>query len=135
MISATKDAPHSPPPTGDGPDSARLVGRDGLVASLDRAAALKVAIVSAPAWQREDLAPAGLGRRPARPGACCTPRGRVRHEEQDAQVFWLGLLGAVRQVCGPGGDEPPTPMPEFDGPEMVDRVPPSSPVPATASRW
>ncbi|MCW2540615.1 MAG: LuxR family transcriptional regulator [Frankiales bacterium] len=47
----------------------------------------------------------------------------VRRDEQDAQLFWLAVLGAVRQAPGTiGGADPPTATPEFNGPAMTDRV-------------
>jgi LuxR family transcriptional regulator, maltose regulon positive regulatory protein len=46
----------------------------------------------------------------------------VRQGEQDAQVFWLALLSAVRRACGATGDEPSTATPGFNGRAMADRV-------------
>jgi len=46
----------------------------------------------------------------------------VLHGEQDAQAFWPALLSAVRQACGPTGDEPSTATPGFNGRAMADRV-------------
>ena len=96
-----------------------MIARDELVACLDRAASRKVTLVSAPAGSGKTSLlrawAAGPGRDhrvvfvPVRPG------------EQDAQVFWLGLLGAVRQVCGTGGDEPSA-TPGFNRAAMTDRV-------------
>ena len=40
----------------------------------------------------------------------------VRRDKQDAQFFWLALLGAVRQASGAtGGAELPAATPEFNG--------------------
>jgi LuxR family transcriptional regulator, maltose regulon positive regulatory protein len=48
---------------------------------------------------------------------------RVQRDEQDAQQFWLALLGAVRQASAAAGRaEPLIPTPEFNAPPMVDRV-------------
>jgi len=48
---------------------------------------------------------------------------QVQRDQQDAQQFWLALLGAVRQASGAaGGAEPPAATPEFNGRAMVDRV-------------
>src|SRR6266508_505638 len=44
----------------------------------------------------------------------------VRPDQQDAQLFWLALLGAVRAATG--GAEPPPPAPGFNGQAMVDKV-------------
>src|SRR6185437_14622908 len=46
----------------------------------------------------------------------------VRHGEQDAQVFWLALLSAVRQACGETGDEPSAATPGFNQRAMAGRV-------------
>jgi LuxR family transcriptional regulator, maltose regulon positive regulatory protein len=47
----------------------------------------------------------------------------VDRDQQDAQQFWLALLGAVRRAVGAGGgaDLPPA-TPEFNAPAMVERV-------------
>ncbi len=48
---------------------------------------------------------------------------QVQRDQQDAQQFWLALLGAVRQATGTaGGAEPPAATPEFNGRPMVDRM-------------
>ena len=46
----------------------------------------------------------------------------LRHDERDAQVFWLALLNAVRQASGAARDESPTATPGFNERAMVDRV-------------
>jgi hypothetical protein len=57
------------------------------------------------------------GRRPG-PGSRCSQR-----DQQDAQLFWLGLLGAVRRGSGAASDaQPLAATPEFNGRAMVDRV-------------
>jgi hypothetical protein len=48
---------------------------------------------------------------------------QVQRDQQDAQQFWLALMGAVRGAgVGTGGAEPPAATLDFDGPTMVDRV-------------
>ena len=48
---------------------------------------------------------------------------RVQRNQQDAQQFWLALLGAVRHASGAAGRAGPlTPTPDFNAPAMVDRV-------------
>jgi ATP/maltotriose-dependent transcriptional regulator MalT len=48
---------------------------------------------------------------------------QVQRDQQDAQQFWLALLGAVRRASGTtSGAEPPAVTPEFNGRAMVDRV-------------
>jgi len=48
---------------------------------------------------------------------------QVQRGQQDAQQFWLTLLGAVRRACATTSrPESPAPTPEFNGPAMVGRV-------------
>ena len=91
-----------------------LIDRHDLVAALDRAAEKKVTVISAPAGSGKT----SLLR------LWCDSRARdrrvaflsVRPGQDDAQLFWLTLLGAVR------GTEPPPAAPAFDGQAMVDKV-------------
>jgi LuxR family transcriptional regulator, maltose regulon positive regulatory protein len=99
----------------------RLIDRGDLVAALDRAAASKVTVISAPAGSgKTSLLRAWAGRpgQPRRLAMVQVPRG-----QQDAQQFWLALLGAVRDASGTtSGAEPPAATPDFNGQAMVDRV-------------
>ena len=48
---------------------------------------------------------------------------QVPRDQQDAQQFWLAVLGAVRHSTGAdSGAEPPAATPDFNAPAMVDRV-------------
>ena len=48
---------------------------------------------------------------------------RVQRGQQDAQQFWLALLGVVRHASATAvSAEPLTPTPDFNGPAMVNRV-------------
>ena len=48
---------------------------------------------------------------------------QVQRDQQDAQQFWLALLGAVRQATGAGsGAESPAATPDFNAPAMAGRV-------------
>ncbi|MGW2161437.1 LuxR C-terminal-related transcriptional regulator [Nonomuraea sp. NPDC001699] len=89
-----------------------MIDRRDLVAALDRAARKAVTIISAPAGSGKTTLLkswiAGLGR--SRRVVFTT----VRPGQQDAQLFWLTLLGAA------GGSAEPAPG--FDGGAMVDRV-------------
>ncbi|HZE50202.1 MAG TPA: AAA family ATPase, partial [Jatrophihabitantaceae bacterium] len=107
-------------PTGGGAPTPRtgLVERRDLLDALDRAVTKAVTIVSAPA---------GSGKTSALRAWADRPRQRrriifmtVRPEQQDAQLFWLALLGVVRSASG--GIEPPPPAPGFNGSAMVARV-------------
>ena len=90
-----------------------LIDRPDLVAALDRAAEKKVTVISAPAgsgktsllrlWCERRAHDRRIAFMSVRPG------------QDDAQLFWRTLLGAV---CG---EEPPT-TPGFNGQAMVDKV-------------
>jgi LuxR family transcriptional regulator, maltose regulon positive regulatory protein len=97
-----------------------MVARDDLVARLDDAAARKVTIISAPAGSGKTSLLGAWADRPGQPR--CIASVSVRPNEQDAQLFWLALLNAVRQASGPIQDEPPAATPDFDGQAMIDRV-------------
>ena len=99
----------------------RLIDRTDLLAALDRAAAKKVTIISAPAGSgKTSLLRAWAGR----PGQWRRLAAfQVQRGQQDAQQFWLALRGAVRQSTGTVSDgEAPAATPEFNGQAMVDRV-------------
>ena len=92
-----------------------LIDRHDLVAALDRAVERKVTVISAPAgsgktsllrlWAARHGSDHRIAFLSVRPG------------QQDAQLFWLTLLTAVR-----GSPAPPPATPDFNGPAMVDRV-------------
>jgi LuxR family transcriptional regulator, maltose regulon positive regulatory protein len=103
------------------PANPRLIDRGDLLAVLDRAAASKVTIISAPAGSgKTSLLRAWAGRpgQPHRLAVVQVPRG-----QHDAQQFWLAVLGAVRHATGAtSGAETPAATPDFNGRVMVDRV-------------
>jgi LuxR family maltose regulon positive regulatory protein len=103
------------------PAAPRLIDRGDLVAALDRAAARKVTIISAPAGSgKTSLLRAWVGR-PGGPGRLAVLQ--VQRDQQDAQQFWLALLDAVGHVTGANsGAELPAATPDFNAPAMVDRV-------------
>ena len=107
----------APAMAGAGP---ALIERHDLVADLDRAAAKQVTIISAPAGSGKTSLLHAWADRPG--------QGRriaflsVQPGQHDAQLFWLGLLGAVRAASGPGGAEPPPVTPAFSDAAMVDKV-------------
>ena len=52
-----------------------------------------------------------------------SPSLQVQRDQQDAQQFWLALLGAVRQATGAdSGAEPPAATPDFNASAMAGRV-------------
>jgi LuxR family maltose regulon positive regulatory protein len=99
----------------------RLINRGDLLDALDRAAAKKVTIISAPAGSgKTSLLRAWADRPGQRHGLAVM---QVQRDQQDAQRFWLALLSAVRGASGTtSGTEPLAPAPEFNGRAMVDRV-------------
>jgi LuxR family maltose regulon positive regulatory protein len=103
------------------PATPRLIGRGDLVAALDRAAARKVTIISAPAGSGKTCLLRAWAGRPGQPHQLAVMQ--VQRDQHDAQQFWLALLDAVRHVTGANsGAEPPAATPDFNAPAMVDRV-------------
>jgi LuxR family transcriptional regulator, maltose regulon positive regulatory protein len=98
-----------------------LIDRGDLLAALDRAAARKVTIISAPAGSgKTSLLRAWTGRQGQRYRLATL---QVQRDQQDAQQFWLALLDAVRHASPTSGRaEPPAATPDFNAPAMVDRV-------------
>jgi LuxR family maltose regulon positive regulatory protein len=95
----------------------RLISRGDLLAALDRAAARKVTIISAPAGSGKTSLLRAWAGRPGQPQRLAVVQ--VQRDQHDAQQFWLALLSAVRQASGA---EPPAAIPEFNEQAMVDRV-------------
>jgi len=99
----------------------RLIDRADLVAALDRAAARKVTIISAPAGSGKTSLLRAWAARPGQPRRLAMLQ--VQRDQRDAQQFWLALLSAVRHATGAAsGAEPPPATPEFNAPAMADRV-------------
>jgi LuxR family transcriptional regulator, maltose regulon positive regulatory protein len=102
-------------------DTTRLLARGDLVACLDRAAARRVTIISAPAGSGKTSLLRGWAGHPDR--AHRVAFVPVRRDEQDAQRFWLTLLEAVRHASGATSDtEPPAAAPDFNLRTLADRV-------------
>jgi LuxR family maltose regulon positive regulatory protein len=99
----------------------RLVDRGELLAALDRAAAAKVTVISAPAGSGKTSLLRAWADRPGQPYRLAVVQ--VQRDQQDAQLFWLGLLDAVRQASGTASRaEAPAATPDFNGPAIVERV-------------
>ena len=99
----------------------RLIGRGDLLAALDRAAARRVTIISAPAGSGKTSLLRTWADRPGQPHRLAVMQ--VQRDQHDAQQFWLALLSAVRDASGTAsGAEPPAATPDFNGRAMVDRL-------------
>src|SRR5712691_11580523 len=99
----------------------RLIARDDLFACLDRAAASKVTVISAPAGSGKTCLLRAWAGRPGQPRRLALVQ--VQRDQHDAQQFWLALLGAVRHASATTGRaEPPAATPDFNAPAMADRV-------------
>jgi LuxR family maltose regulon positive regulatory protein len=99
----------------------KLIARDDLVARLDRAAEGQVTIISAPAGGGKTSLLRAWSDRPGR--ARRVAFVPVRRGEQDAQVFWLALLSAVRRSPGAASQaERPTGTLDFDTRMLADKV-------------
>jgi len=103
------------------PATLRLIDRGDLLAALDRAAARKVTIISAPAGSGKTSLIRAWADHPGGPHRLAVVP--VQRDQHDAQLFWLALLDAVRQATGAAGDaEPAAATPEFNARAMADRV-------------
>ncbi|HET6185480.1 MAG TPA: hypothetical protein VFE59_00600 [Trebonia sp.] len=99
----------------------RLIDRGDLFAVLDDAVARKVTIISAPAGSGKTSLLRGWADRPGQLGRLAVVQ--VRRGQQDAQVFWLAVLDAVRLVRGvPGGAAAAAAAPDFHAPAMAGTV-------------
>ncbi|MCW2545625.1 MAG: ATP-dependent transcriptional regulator, MalT-like, LuxR family [Mycobacterium sp.] len=99
----------------------RLINRDHLLAALDRATAVKVTIVSAPAGSgKTSLLRTWTKRVGQARGLAEVQVGRDR---PDAQLFWLDLLNAIRRASRTAvPTEPAIATPAFNEAAIVDRV-------------
>jgi hypothetical protein len=87
----------------------RLIDRGDLLAALDRAAAKKVTIISAPAGSGKTSLLRAWADRPGQPRRLAVVQ--VQRDQQDAQQFWLALLSAVRDASGTTSGAEPLPRP------------------------
>ena len=99
----------------------RLIERGDLLASLDRAAEAKVALVSAPAGSGKTSLLRAWADGPGRAYRLAVVQ--VQRDQQDGQQFWLAVLGAIRRAHGTsdeGGQLAATPG--FNPEAIADRV-------------
>ena len=105
------------------PATPRLIDRGDLLDVLDRAAARKVTIISAPVGSGKTSLLRAWADRQGQRGRLAVLQ--VQRDQQDAQQFWLALLDAVRHATATtarGVTEPQAATPDFNAPAMVDRV-------------
>jgi LuxR family maltose regulon positive regulatory protein len=103
------------------PAAPGLIDRGDLLAALDRAAASKVTIISAPAGSGKTSLLRAWSGRSGQPHRLALVQ--VQRDQHDAQQFWLALLDAVRHATGAhGGAELPAATPDFNGLGLVDQV-------------
>jgi LuxR family maltose regulon positive regulatory protein len=99
----------------------RLIDRDHLLTALDRATAVKVTIVTAPAGSGKTSLLRTWARRVGQARGIADVQ--VRRDRPDAQLFWLDLLNAVRRSSTTAGTpEPAVATPAFNEGAIVDRV-------------
>ncbi|MCW2645486.1 MAG: ATP-dependent transcriptional regulator, MalT-like, LuxR family, partial [Pseudonocardiales bacterium] len=99
----------------------RLIDRDHLLTALDRATAVKVTIVTAPAGSGKTSLLRTWARRVGQARGIADVQ--VRRDRPDAQLFWLDLLNAVRRSSTTAGaPEPAVATPAFNDGAIVDRV-------------
>lgn len=105
-----------------GPVGTRLVDRVELLATLDRAVARKVTVISAPAGSGKTSLLRAWTNRPLHTHRVAFVS--VRRNQRDEQLFWLALLQAIRATFDERGeeDEPLIATPGFNAEAMVDRV-------------
>jgi LuxR family maltose regulon positive regulatory protein len=103
------------------PAGSPLVSRGDLLAALDRAAAGKVTVISAPAGSGKTCLLRAWAAGPGQHYRIAAVQ--VQRDQQDAQQFWLAVLAEVRHASGTEGSaEPPAATPAFDARATVDRV-------------
>jgi LuxR family transcriptional regulator, maltose regulon positive regulatory protein len=97
-----------------------LLSRDGLLRMLDRAVTKRVTVISAPAGSGKTSLLRAWTDRSTNPTRVAFVS--VDRDQQDAEAFWLAVLGAIRR---PAGSSEPGALPvtdAFDGEQVVDLV-------------
>ena len=99
----------------------RLIQRGELLASLDRATAAKVTLISAPAGGGKTSLLRAWAEGPGQPYRLAVVQ--VRRGQQDSQQFWLAVLSAIGQPPGtPGEGEQLAATPDFNEDAISERV-------------
>jgi LuxR family maltose regulon positive regulatory protein len=108
-------------PRKPGPAAPRLIQRGELLASLDRATAAKVTLISAPAGSGKTSLLRAWADGPGQPYRLAVMQ--VRRDQQDSQQFWLAVLSAIRHASGtPGEGEQLAATPDFNEAAIGERV-------------
>src|ERR1700683_5165345 len=99
-----------------------LIRRPYLLAALNRAAQKRVTIIAAPAGTGKTSLLRAWADQPGQD--CRIAFMTVRPGQQDMQLFWLTMLGAVRAAAGTGegGRQLPPVTPGSSGSAMADKV-------------
>ncbi|HEX3955426.1 MAG TPA: LuxR C-terminal-related transcriptional regulator [Trebonia sp.] len=104
-----------------GPAAPRLIQRGELLASLDRAAAARVTLISAPAGSGKTSLLRAWADGPGQQYRLAVVQ--VQRQQQDSQQFWLAVLSAIRQAHGtPAEGEQLAATPGFNEGAILDRV-------------
>jgi LuxR family transcriptional regulator, maltose regulon positive regulatory protein len=104
-----------------GQSAPRLIRRGELLASLDRATAAKVTLISAPAGSGKTSLLRAWADGPGQPYRRAVVQ--VRRDQQDSQQFWLAVLSAIRRPAGsPGEGEQLAATPDFNQAAVAGRV-------------
>jgi LuxR family maltose regulon positive regulatory protein len=99
----------------------RLIQREELLSSLDRATAAKVTLISAPAGGGKTSLLRTWADGPGQPYRLAVVQ--VQRDQQDTQQFWLAVLSAIRSASGaPGEGEQLAATPDFNEAAIGERV-------------
>jgi LuxR family maltose regulon positive regulatory protein len=103
------------------PATTGLIDRGELLAALDRAAAGRVTVISAPAGSGKSCLLRAWAGRSSESNRLAVVQ--VNRDEHDAQAFWLAVLRAVRRPSD-GTDRPEAPVatPDVNARAVADRV-------------
>jgi len=108
-------------PLKPGPAALQPIQRGDLLASLDRATAAKVTLISAPAGSGKTSLLRAWANGPGQPYRLAVMQ--VRRDQQDSQQFWLAVLSAIRHASGtPGEGEQLAATPDFNEAAIGERV-------------
>jgi LuxR family transcriptional regulator, maltose regulon positive regulatory protein len=99
----------------------RLIQREQLLASLDRATAATVTLISGPAGSGKTSLLRAWADGPGQQSRLAVVP--VRRDQQDSQQFWLAVLSAIRAVSSaPGDSEQLAATPDFNEDAVGERV-------------